>query len=171
MKTTIAIAAAGIIALAAGTAGQTVSSSDPLLTEVRALRAELNQAAGASIRTQLLVARLTLQEQRINTISKQLADVQTMRTGNDVGVAQMASRQGQIEERLRGQLPSEIRQQLEGEVAGMKGPLGQMRQRSQELLAQESALSGQLSSEQSRWIDFNSRLDQIEAETREKREF
>ena len=129
---------------------QTISSNDPLLAEVRALRAELNQAAGASIRTQLLVARLTLQEQRINTISKQLADVQTMRTGNDVGVAQMASRQGQIEERLRGQLPSDIRQQLEGEVAGMKGPLGQMRQRSQELLAQESALSGQLASEQSR---------------------
>jgi predicted nucleic acid-binding Zn-ribbon protein len=169
MKTTIAIAAAGIIALAAGTAGQTVSSSDPLLTEVRALRAELNQAAGASIRTQLLVARLTLQEQRINTISKQLADVQMLRTGNDAGLAQMSSRQGQIEERLRGQLSSEIRQALEGEVAAIKAPLGQMRQRSQELLAQESALSGQLASEQSRWVDFNTRLDDIEREIRDKR--
>src|SRR4029077_13444243 len=106
-------------------AGQTISSSDPLLTEVRALRAELNQAAGASIRTQLLVARLTLQEQRINTISKQLADVQMLRTGNDAGLAQMSSRQGQIEERLRGQLSSEIRQALEGEVAAIKAPLGQ----------------------------------------------
>jgi hypothetical protein len=61
----LAIAGAGIFALAAGTAGQTVSSNDPLLAEVRALRADLNQATGASIRTQLLVARLTLQEQRI----------------------------------------------------------------------------------------------------------
>jgi predicted nucleic acid-binding Zn-ribbon protein len=168
-KTKLAVIAAGIIALAVGTAGQSVTSNDPLLAEVRALRAELNQAAGASIRTQLLVARLTLQEQRINTISKQLADVQTQRSANDGGVAQMSSRQKQIEDSLRGQIAGEIRQHLEGEVAGMKGPLAQMRQRSQELLAQESALSAQLAAEQSRWIDFNSRLDDIEREIRDRK--
>lgn len=168
MRTNLAIVGVGIIALAAGPAGQSVSS-DPLLAEVKALRAELNQAAGASIRTQLLVARLTLQEQRINAVSKQLADVQMFRTGNDAGLAQMSSRQKQIEDRLRGQMASEIRQQLEGEVAGIKGPLAQMRQRSQELSAQESALSGQLASEQSRWTDFNSRLDEIERENRDRK--
>ena len=169
MRTKLAIIGAGIIALVAGTAGQSVTSNDPLLAEVRALRAELNQAAGASIRTQLLVARLTLQEQRINTVSKQLADVQMMRTGNDAGVAQMSSRQKQLEDSLRGQMASEMRQQVEREVAGLKGPLTQMRQRSQELLAQESALSGQLASEQSRWMDFNSRLDEIEREIRDRK--
>jgi len=44
-----------------------------------------------------------------------------------------------------------------------------MRQRSQELQAQESALSGQLASEQSRWLDFNSRLDEIEREIRDRK--
>src|SRR5258707_15707832 len=116
MKTQIAIAGAGVIVLVAGLAGQSASTNDPLLAEVRALRAELSQMAGTSIRTQLLVARLTLQEQRINTVSKQLADVQLQRTGNDGGISQMSSRQTQIEDRLRGQLAGEIRQALEREV-------------------------------------------------------
>jgi predicted nucleic acid-binding Zn-ribbon protein len=169
MKAKLAIIGVGIIALAAGTAGQGVTSSDPLLAEVRALRADLNQAAGTSIRTQLLVARLTLQEQRINVISKQLADVQMQRSVNDGGLAQMSSQQKQIEDRLRGQMASEMRQAFESEVVAMKGPMNQMRQRSQDLLAQESALSGQLAGEQSRWIDFNSRLDEIEREIRDRK--
>jgi len=173
MKMKLAIIGAGLIALVAGTAGQTASqpssSGDALLAEVRGLRAELNQAAGTSIRTQLLVARLQLQEQRINTVSKQFADVQMLRSGNDAGIAQMSSRQKQIEDTLCGQMANEIREHLEREVAGLKGPLNQMRQRSQELTAQESALSGQLASERSRWIDFNSRLDEIERETSDRR--
>jgi chromosome segregation ATPase len=169
MKATLAIAGVVIVALAAGTAGQSVTSNDPLLAEVRALRAELNQAAGASIRTQLLVARLTLQEQRVNTLSKQLSEVQAQHSANDGGLAQMSARQKQIEDRLRGQLAGEIRQQLEEEQAAIKGPLARTRQRSQDLLAQESALSGQLASEQSRWVDFNSRLDEIEREIRDRK--
>jgi predicted nucleic acid-binding Zn-ribbon protein len=169
MKATLAIAAAVILALAADTAGQSVTSSDPLLAEVRALRAELNQAASASIRTQLLVARLTLQEQRITTISKQLTDLQTQRSVNDGGIAQMSARTKQLDDMLRGQLSSEARQQFEREVEALKGPANVMRQRSQDLQAQESTLAGQLASEQSRWIDFNSRLDEIEREIRDRK--
>jgi len=170
MKTKLAIIGVGIFALVAATAGQSPSSTDPLLAEVRALRAELNQAAGTSIRTQLLVARLQLQEQRITVIGKQLTDVQMMRTSNDAGVTQMSARLKQLEEASRN--PSTLadaRQQAERELEAMKGPAAMMRQRSAELSAQESQLSGQLASEQSRWTDFNSRLDEIEREIREKR--
>jgi predicted nucleic acid-binding Zn-ribbon protein len=170
MKATLAVVGIGILALAAGTAGQSVSSNDPLLAEVRALRAELNQAAGASIRTQLLVARLTLQEQRINTIAKQLADVQAQRSGNDAGVAQLTARIKQVEEDSHdGSRSPEERKGLQQEAQGMKGPLNEMRQRSQDLNAQETVLSGQLAAEQSRWLDFNSRLDEIEREIRDRK--
>jgi uncharacterized phage infection (PIP) family protein YhgE len=170
LKTTIAIVGAGIIAVVAGVAGQSTSTSDPLLAEVRALRAELNQAAGTSIRTQLLVARLQLQEQRVTVIAKQLADVQMQRTANDAGVAQMSARQKQLDEGSRNPSnPSDVRQQFERELEGLKGAVAMMRQRSADLSAQESQLSGQLASEQSRWSDFNSRLDEIEREIREKR--
>jgi predicted nucleic acid-binding Zn-ribbon protein len=170
MKTKIAIAAAGVIVLVAGLAGQSTATNDPLLAEVRALRAELNQAAGTSIRTQLLVARLTLQEQRLNTVAKQLADVQLQRTGNDGGLAQMSARIAQLEEANRNNATTaEMRQQFEKEIMALKPPMTQMRQRSQELLAQESTLSGQLAGEQSRWMDFNSRLDDIEREIRDRK--
>jgi chromosome segregation ATPase len=170
MKTKLAVIGAGIIALAVGTAGQSVTASDPLLAEVKALRAELNQAAGTSIRTQLLVARLQLQEQRINTVAKQLTDVQAQRTGNDFGLTQMAARIKQLEESGRdGSMPADARKGLEQEAQSMKAPMNQMRQRSQELSAQESTLSGQLASEQSRWMDFNGRLDEIEREIRDRK--
>jgi predicted nucleic acid-binding Zn-ribbon protein len=170
MKTKLAVIGVGILALAAGTAGQSVTTSDPLLAEVKALRAELNQAAGTSIRTQLLVARLQLQEQRINTIAKQLNDVQAQRTSNDFGVAQMTARIKQLEESSReGSMPADARKGLEQEAQSLKAPMNQMRQRSQELSTQESALSGQLASEQSRWMDFNGRLDEIERDIRDRK--
>ena len=170
MKAKLAVIGVAIFALVAATAGQSPSSNDPLLSEVRALRAELNLAAGTSIRTQLLVARLQLQEQRITVIAKQLADVQMMRTSNDAGVSQMSARLKQLDEASRNpSTPADARQQTERELEAMKGPAAMMRQRSAELSAQESQLTGQLASEQSRWTDFNSRLDDIEREIREKR--
>ena len=46
------------------------------MTEVRALRADIQQMADASIRAQLLVARLQVQEQRIAGIARQLAETE-----------------------------------------------------------------------------------------------
>jgi len=50
------------------------STADALLAEVRALRAEVTQVTSAGIRTQVLVARLQLQEQRVLNAARQLAD-------------------------------------------------------------------------------------------------
>ena len=50
------------------------ASMDELVAEVRALRAEIQQMADSSIRAQLLVARLQVQEQRIAGIARQLSD-------------------------------------------------------------------------------------------------
>jgi len=52
------------------------SGQDALLAEVRALRAELHQAANASIRAQLYAVGFQLQEQRACAAGQQLADVQ-----------------------------------------------------------------------------------------------
>ena len=93
-----------------------------------------------------------------------------LRSGNDAGIAQMSARLKQLEDASRNpSTPADARQQAERELEAMKGPAAMMRQRSAELSAQESQLSGQLASEQSRWTDFNSRLDEIEREIREKR--
>jgi len=54
------------------------ASLDDLLQEVRGFRADLNQSAGASMRMQLLLARLQLQEHRITAVADQLEEVKRM---------------------------------------------------------------------------------------------
>ena len=86
MKTTViapVIALALNLAVPATAAAQqlpartpALATLDEVLVELRALRAELNETANASLRAQLLVARLALQEQRITVVGKELADVQ-----------------------------------------------------------------------------------------------
>jgi len=165
----IGVIGVGIVALNAAVPGQTPTAApsgmDALLAEVRGLRAEVHQAAGASIRTQLLVARLSLQEQRINGVAKQLTDVQTQRAAIEGPTAQFEQRFQKLEELLRSpSTPPEQHRQFEQEIESMKLVRGDMRQRLQRLINQETAFAAQLSTEQSRWVDFNDRLDQIERE-------
>lgn len=165
----IGIVVIGLLAVGAIVSGETQtaapSTMEALLAEVRGLRAEVHQAAGTSIRTQLLVARLQLQEQRISSLAKQLTDVQTQRSAMEGGNAQMAARVKRLDEMERSSsITPEDRKQLAAEAEAMKLPLNEMRRRMQQLTEQESFLSGQLSTEQSRWIEFNERLDQIERE-------
>jgi predicted nucleic acid-binding Zn-ribbon protein len=141
------------------------ATMEALLAEVRGLRAEVNQVAGTSIRTQLLVARLSLQEQRINSVAKQLTDVQTQRAAIEGPTAQFDERFKRLEEAVRSpSAPPEQHRQLEQEFESMKLVRADMRQRLQRLVSQESTFSAQLSTEQSRWVEFNDRLDQIERE-------
>jgi predicted nucleic acid-binding Zn-ribbon protein len=163
----LVIVGIGWLAVGSFTSGQAQtpapSAMDALLAEVRGLRAEVHQAAGASIRTQLLVARLSLQEQRINGVAKQLTVVQNQRAGLEGPTAQFEQRYQKLEETLRS--PStrpEEHRQFEQEFESMKLVRGEMGQRLRRLLNQESALSAQLSTEQSRWVEFNDRLDQVE---------
>ena len=135
-------------------------AADALLTEVRALRNDLNQAASASIRTQLLVARLQLQEQRINTVARQLSDVQSQLSGT--GMAPMETRMRQLERMLRGTLSDEERTSAEQEMTELKVAMEDTQRRSDALTAQEATLTNAFSAEQSRWLELSQRLDQIE---------
>jgi hypothetical protein len=155
---TLAIAAATLLPQPAP-AGS--SGMDALLAEVRALRAELTQIAGASIRMQLLVARLQVQEQRVNSISRQLTTVREELSA----IAQIRTTIGaqfkdfENEGRAEG-LPAT------DEKAGnpLKAMLDGQAKREKELKEQETALEAQLVTEQSRWTEFNDRLDAVEQE-------
>src|SRR3954452_3139726 len=71
----------GLLALlgsaVSGQARRSPATLDDLLSELKGLRADLSQSSAASVRVQLLTARLTLQEQRVNTISRQLQEART----------------------------------------------------------------------------------------------
>ena len=164
--TKIAFAAVvGLLMIAASQAANTQpppasNAGDALLTEVRGLRNDLNQAASASIRTQLLVARLQLQEQRINTVARQLSDVQSQLSGT--GMAAMETRMRQLERMLRGVLSDEERTSAEQEMTELKVAMEDTQRRSDTLTAQEATLTNAFSAEQSRWLELSQRLDQIE---------
>src|SRR5262245_61304186 len=72
----VAVTIFGVMALPSAQSQRLESPSGTadLLAEVRGLRAELNQFATASIRVQLFMGRLQLQEHRIQVLSQQLVD-------------------------------------------------------------------------------------------------
>jgi chromosome segregation ATPase len=137
------------------------SSMDALLAEVRAMRAELNHVAGASIRTQLLVARLQVQEQRINTILQQLNRVrEELSTIAQTRTAFGAQLKMFDEDAKTTGVPAEGDKVMHP----LRSMLAEQEKRENELKAQEAALEGHLATEQSRWSEFNDRLDAVERE-------
>jgi hypothetical protein len=123
---------------------------DDLLSEVRALRGELNEAAGASIQAQLLVARLTLQEGRINTLAQQAADVRQQLSATQGALAPFAAEMKRMQD---------ARENADPQVRAM---FEQMQKQEQQLRRQEAELVGLIAAEQARWSGFNARLDDLE---------
>jgi len=158
-----AIAAVGILAAAGWSTmhAQPAASSplDQLLLEVRQLRGEIKQAADSSMRAQLFVARLQLQEQRVNAVARQLMDVQNR-------LAAVRQQQAQLRQRLtaseEGQnlLPPEDRS--DDQIRALRVQVERAQAREDELRAQETTLIAALTAEQARWNEFNERLDALE---------
>ena len=152
----------GFIAVALSAQAQrSIASLDDLLTEVRGLRTEVRQASSASIRTQLLTARLQLQEQRVSTASRQVTDVQTV-----LAALRGAIRQSQLfinrSDDDNGTLSLDQQNDLRREVARRRQDIDEQRQQEQELKGREAELVNTLNAEQARWAEFNGRLDEIE---------
>jgi hypothetical protein len=124
-----------------------------LLQEVRALRAEVGQASRTSIRMQLLVARLGLQEGRISTLANQLANVRQQLTNAQSASAPFLAQKKEIE--AAGGTWG-------GPGDGLKPVLDAWQKQEQALRAQEAELDGLLNVEQGRWEDFNQRIDDLE---------
>lgn len=155
----------GLASLVFAQAPRTAQSTslDDLLAEVRGLRAELNQVSAASIRTQLLTARLQLQEQRIFSAGRQLTEVQAQLAT----VREEILTGQQMVERLEAvggssNVPADQQNPLQLEVARAKAVTEQRQARQMELQTQEASLINTLNGEQGRWTEFNGRLDEIE---------
>jgi predicted nucleic acid-binding Zn-ribbon protein len=155
---------AGAVILSAQAAPQNPRSpADPLLEEVRGLRADVNRAASVSVRAQLLVARLQLQDQRVSVTFGQLSEVRRQMTNIESGIAPANSEMQQLEQYLREPtLLEPQRRAAEDHIARLKDQLDQIQQQLQNLRAQEGDLAAQLAAEQGRWAEFNSRLDDLE---------
>jgi len=129
---------------------QRPATQDDLLAETRALRADMNRAAENAIRAQLVTARLTMQVERLSTLSQQLNNVRQQLAQSQLTLAPFTLQLKQAQESN-----SEI-------LAPLRNTVEQVQKRDQELRAQEAELSRLIASEENRLSDFNSQLDQIE---------
>jgi len=142
-------------------AGQANDAVAALVTEVRALRTELASMGSASVRTQLLVARVQLQEQRLVHLDRQRAEISAKLRDSESGRAIFAGQLKQLTE-PSAQMSPQQRKDAEEAFGPMKAQLEAMQASENALRAEENNLLNAIATEQSRWTDFNSRLDQLE---------
>jgi chromosome segregation ATPase len=172
-KARVWVAAPVASVLLAGAAGVVVAeqaahqaeapAANDLLVELQAFRADVQQAAQVSLRAQLLVARLGLQEQRINVLAGQLNEIRRLLTIKESAQSPLATRLRQLDERLRGRGTSADEQKrVEWEIDDLKARLAQMQKELQQHQVEEAEVANQLATEQGRWIEFNARLDELE---------
>ena len=135
---------------------------DELLAEVRGLRAEIAQAAGASLRMQLLIARLQLQEQRTYTVARQVAEVQELLAKIRQEISQQSAHLERMEEAESRVTDENDRRDIREMIQRLKVELEPKQRREQELRTQEGDLLNLLTAEQARWAEFNDRLDSLE---------
>src|SRR5688572_6723773 len=98
----LGLGALAIAGVATGQGQRPDATLDELVVEVQAMRAEMNQAAAASIRAQLLVGRLQMEDQRIAGVVRELDAVQADLAGNAQARAEAATRLRAREEAVLG---------------------------------------------------------------------
>lgn len=161
LVTTVALVGIGSVLFAQGTRPLDGSAQDALIAEVRALRAEINQVAGAGIRMQLLVARLQLQEQRVFTVARQLTDAQNALAASRARLAGEQARVRQLEE-AASRASGQSRMTFEQAILEAAPQIEQQQRQELGLKARETELLRSVNDAQARWMDFNNRLDALE---------
>jgi len=146
---------AGVLAIVVGSVvsgqqPQRPAAQDDVLAEIRGLRADLNRIAQETVRVQLVTARLTVQEGRLSTLSQQLNDVRQQLAQSQLTLAPFTLQLKQAQESN-----SEI-------LAPIRRMADEVQKRDGELRTQEAELERLITSEENRWMDFNSRLEEIE---------
>jgi chromosome segregation ATPase len=157
----LGLAALVLGGVASGQGHRPDATLDELVVEVQALRAEMNQAAAASIRAQLLVGRLQMEDQRIAGVARELEAVQADLVANAQARADAATKLKAVEEAALG-ATNDVREEAEKQLAATKASAQQADRRQQALKRRESALTKELQEDQARWQQINARLETFE---------
>jgi chromosome segregation ATPase len=143
-------------------AGQPPDPITALLAEVHGLRLAMEQSASVAPRVQLTLARLNIEEQRISQLSGQLDQVRRELSATSMGMQKLTDQLPELEKGFLTATDDKIRKAYELEQAGVKRQLSTQSRLVQELRTRENEAAQALSTEQSRWMDINARLDELE---------
>lgn len=158
----ISLVLLGVVAVLSAQSGSAPSTYSELLAEVRGLRADLAKSASVSGRIQLLSARLSIQEQRLNGLSQQLIEVRDDLAKTTSDRMEIESRLEQIDTSLTRAVPIDPLKDAYDLRKVLTNRLSGVRDRESQLRAHESEVSALVTSEERQWSDFNSRLDDLE---------
>ena len=157
----IGLGGLALAGVASGQAQRPDATLDELVVEVQALRAEMNQAAAASLRAQLLVGRLQMEDQRIAGVVRELEAVQADLAANAQARAEAATRMKALDEAVLA-ATNDVREEAEKQLEAAKAASQQVDRRQQALKRRESALAKELQEDQARWHEINARLESFE---------
>jgi len=162
---TLALSAFLVVGVAGSAAGQqrtppaaAPATTDDLLNELRALRTELRESSAASLRAQLLVARLQLQEQRINTVWRQLSEVEDKLQANEKNRAGPE----QILKMMGLDPAAEPPKEMASIVEMFKNQMASGEKADSDLKLRQMELMQLMTQEQHRWNAFNAQLETLE---------
>jgi chromosome segregation ATPase len=139
-----------------------VATLDDVVRELRELRADVRATSRATVRVHALVARVTLQEQRLKALSEQLRAASTDVEHANAARVDQERRLTQLEEAQSSDATRAERQSLEDAIKQLRPELAATRERESQLRARALELSGLVAAEQARWVEFNQRLDALE---------
>ena len=152
------------LAISPGHAQESQSILPALLTEVRGLRAAMEQMAAAGPRVQLALGRLQLQEQRVNTLLRRLETVRDSLASAERELLQHQNQLATFEAmRDRSLEPNHPpREEIEQMLKNFKNEASRASAEVQRLTAEETSIAGEIATEQARWTDLNQRLEELE---------
>jgi hypothetical protein len=163
------IAVAVALAAAVNVSGQSAAPARQddvlaaLLTEVKGLRAAMEQMASAGPRVQLFASRLQLQETRMNNMMRRLDTVRdslaSARREQDAIQTHVTQTERAAASGAASHIPAEELEQL---AASRKSELRVARATVDRYAAEEVQLVADLTTEQGRWLEINARLDELE---------
>jgi chromosome segregation ATPase len=156
----IALLASGV-AVSRSQAPESPSILPALLTEVRGLRAAMEQMASAGPRVQLALGRLQLQEQRLSMLLMKQDATRGSLAGTQQQLAQHQGRLADLEENKESP-NADVRRQTEEMITAIKREIATTSSEVQRLIAEESSISAEVASEQARWNELNQRLEELE---------
>jgi hypothetical protein len=163
--TLLAFLAIGFAAQETGAAAQTAPAPDvtsALLTEVHELRLAMERSATVAPRVQLTLARLNIQEQRTVVLSTQLDRVREQQASASLETTKLATELEDVQRALQTASDASQRRGWELEERELKRKLSQQAAVEERFRGREAEAAQLLSLEQSRWIDLNAKLDELE---------
>jgi hypothetical protein len=158
------VVTAGVATLIAQRERPTVDDSmGALVAEIRALRLAVERSMTATSQAQLLLGRVQLQENRLATLGRQLQEARMRFLDAQGGQAEAERQLRNLTEMLESATPGEERTQaIQQEIPHVKERVKEAQLRTEQLRVDYTAAADALSAEQTRWTDFNERLEALE---------